>query len=109
MGSLRIASDATPTIVVLHAKRPDAGAHLHRRLVEVAERARIGEVGATPVAELGGFALEAGSDGRDRSAPGVLLAFPGIPVEDLRFSREELAGVEPAGLVARLEHRLRSL
>ncbi len=29
------------------------------------------------------------------------------PVEDLRFSREELAGVDPAGLVARLEHRLR--
>ncbi|MBW3575981.1 MAG: hypothetical protein KY450_14300 [Actinobacteria bacterium] len=94
---------------VLHTKRPDAGAHLHRRLVEVAERARIGEVGAIPVAELGGFALEAGSDGRDRSAPGVLVAFPGIPVEDLRFSREELAGIDPAGLVARLEHRLRGL
>ncbi|HSH62097.1 MAG TPA: hypothetical protein VK988_21105, partial [Acidimicrobiales bacterium] len=92
---------------VLHAKRSEAGAQLHRRLSDIAERCGGGGVvAAAPVAELGGFTVEAGGGGGDAD---VIVTVADAPVEALRLSREELAGADPAGLIARLEHRLRSL
>ena len=92
-----------------HTKRPEAGGHLKARLAEILHRAeRIGLAAPAPVAQLGGFTIEAASLGHDRRSPGVTVTFPDVPIE-LHFTRDELAGVDGVGLVARLENRLRSL
>ncbi len=92
---------------VRHTKRPDAGVHLKRRLMDIATEARrVGVVPPAAVAELGGFTLEA--RGAGRSDPGVQLRFVGVPIE-LDFTLEETLGLDPVGLVSRLENRLRGL
>jgi len=91
-----------------HTKRVDAGAHLRTKLSETAARAgRVGSLAPSTAGQLAGFAVEIGTT-RDRSDPQVTLSLADTPIA-LRFTRDEVAKLDPAGLVARLEHGVRGL
>lgn len=84
-----------------HNKRADAGAHL-RRLLD----ARSHRIGGQLVGRLAGFDVHAGLDaGPDRS---VWLAMPEVGIE-LRYTVDEWAAVDAAGVVQRLERRVQNL
>jgi len=89
-----------------HTRRPDAGAHLRRLLTERLATLPAGPEASSEVGELGGFSLTAGAD--RLIADEVRVAIPDAAVE-VRLPVEELAKLDPAGLVQRLERRLHGL
>lgn len=86
-----------------HVKRVEAGAALKAVLVEMVISA---DGDRRCVASLGGFPVVVSTD---VSGSGLLnVALHDAPIR-LSFSREEVLGGDPVGLVQRLEHRLRGL
>ena len=83
--------------------RTDAGRRLRAALAE----AGAGRPGSREVGRLGGFSLDIVGE-RDALGSTVHVQLRGTPIR-LTFARHEIGGIDPVGLVQRLEHRLNSL
>ncbi len=89
-----------------HTKRAEAGGHLHAALSARLAATGAGGVDSGPIGTLAGLELHGGVDRRDDDE--VSLALPQAGVV-LAYSAQEWAGIEPAGLVGRLERRIQGL
>lgn len=92
---------------IRHAKRADAGGHLHALLNARLGATGAGEVDSGPIGTLAGLELHGGVDRRGDDDE-VSLALPQAGVV-LAYSAQEWAGIEPGGLVGRLERRIQGL
>jgi hypothetical protein len=91
-----------------YTRRTDAGQHLLGKLTEEA-RSQLGHRERNlHLGELGGFPLTA-SVSRPIDEVRVHLAFTGAPTAEIAFDTDDLAELEPVGLISRLENRLAGL
>jgi hypothetical protein len=90
------------------AKRTDAGQRLLTRLAEEAASQLGARERTLPAGELAGFPL-AMTISKPLSETHIRLTLHGAPGAEIALNTADLAELEPAGLISRLEHRLTRL